>query len=77
MEMRHTWREDTRRGDTWKREEGYNMYGEGTLMGRGQTCRGDYIRKGLRGERAHTEKGYTKKRLYREGTTREGNYAER
>lgn len=33
--------------------------------------------KGLHGEETHTKKGYTKKRLYREGTTWEGDYAER
>lgn len=64
MDKRHTEKRHIR-----KREEEYDMYGEGTRMERGQTRRGDYIRKGLLGEGTHTEKGYTKKRLYREGTT--------
>lgn len=81
MERRHTWRGNTYEEKTHmerrhmerryirKREEGYDMYGEGTRMERGQTRRGDYIRKGLLGEGTHTEKGDTKKRLYREKTT--------
>lgn len=62
---RHKWRGDTHRkgGHTeWrhirKREEGYGIYGERTHIERGQTRRGDYIRKGLHGEGTHTEKRY-------------------
>ena len=71
------WKGDTHGEETHGKERKETTCTEKGHIERGQPRRGDSMRKELHGEGTHTKKGYTKKRLYREVATWEGDYAER
>ena len=62
-------RRQMERGHIRKREEEYDMYGEETYMKRGQTRRGDYIRKKLYGKGTIRKRDVHGDKIYKEEIT--------